>query len=413
VLGTTSTTTQVLGSGNNQNGLKADAPGGNVPQPVTTSWSYLPTYSVFCSNTGSDWFFPCSNVGYSASSEGTIDEGTIRTDWLSGDGGVGPGSGHLAVTYLDDTVSQPNVQALFNLMLAVGYVLLTPVLLLIGYQMLWASWTLGRANAMEAFGRLLLSIIALTASWELASMLITLSNTFNAAIVFLHVHHPYPTTQINNQSLTYTLDGESDPLSYRGIVIPISQWGCAMNDFMKILGQKLLTDMSGFIPFVGGLVKLGLGIYDAVDVFKHIGEFIELIFSIMLATQIFVRLILINYYILTGPVALACWALPGGTGPKVVAQWFKGFCSLLFVQGVQLFILTTLPLIVPSFPSLPSDTFGIVNIFFAQLPRIIVLTAVVQAPKMMGTGVTKAIAQAGTVAGGAVVAVGSAAYSVA
>jgi hypothetical protein len=380
----------------------------------TAPWgtAFPPSYSVLCSS-GSDWFFPCSNIGYSATSEGTIDEGMLRTDWLSGDGGVGHGSGHLAVTYLDDTISQPNIQALFNLMLGLGYVLLTPVLLLIGYQMLWASWTLGRAAIMEAFGRLLLSIIALAVSWQLASMLITLSNSVNTAVIFLHVHLPYPTTQIDGQNLTYTLDGESDPLSYRGIVIPISQWGCAMNDFMKILGTKLLTDMSGAIPFIGGLIKLGLGIWDAVDVFKHIGEFVELIFSIMLATQIFVRLILINYYILTGPVALACWALPGGTGPKVVAQWFKGFCSLLFVQGVQLFILTTLPLVVPSFPSLPADKFGIVNIFFAQLPRIIVLMAVVRAPKMMGTGATKAIAQAGTVAGGAVAAVGAAAYNIA
>ena len=96
----------------------------------------------------------------------------------------------------------------------------------------------------------------------------------------------------------------------------------------------------------------------------------------------------------------------------MVSQWFKGFCSLLFVQGVQLFILTTLPLVVPSFPDLPSDKFGVVNIFFAQLPRIIVLMAVVQAPKMVGTGATKAIAQAGKVAGGAVVAVGAAAYQI-
>ena len=373
---------------------------------------YPPTYEVFCSNTGSNWFFPCSNIGYLSSSEGKIDEGTIKTDWLSGDGGVGPGSGHLAVTYLDDTVSQPNVQALFNLMLGLGYVLLTPVLFLIGYQMLWASWTFGRATIMEAFGRLLLSIIALAISWELAGMLIALSNSVNAAVVFLHVHIPYPTTHINNQNLTYTLDGESDPLSYRGIVIPISRWGCVMNDFVKILGTKFASDMAAFIPFVGGLIKLALGIYDAVDAFKHIGEFLELILSIMLATQIFVRLILINYYILTGPVALACWALPGGVGQKVVSQWFKGFCSLLFVQGVQLFILTTLPLVVPSFPNLPADKFGIVDIFFAQLPRVIVLLAVVQAPKMVGTGATKAIAQAGKVAGGAVVAVGAAAYQI-
>jgi hypothetical protein len=147
-----------------------------------------------------------------------------------------------------------------------------------------------------------------------------------------------------------------------------------------------------------------------IDFAKHIGEFLMLIMSVMLCVQAFVRIILLNYYILVGPVVFACWGLPGGMGNNVVRQWAKGFASLLFVQTVQIFVLTTLPLIMPTFPTLPTDTFGLINVLLGQLPRVIVVVAAVQVPKMMGTQATRAIAQAGTVAGGAVAAAGAAAY---
>ena len=194
--------------------------------------------------------------------------------------------------------------------------------------------------------------------------------------------------------------------------MPVSRWGCALNDFMGILGQKFLTDMLGNIPFVGGVAKLVKGVWDAIEVFHHIGEFITLLFSINLCVQIFVRIVLINYYILTGPVVFACWALPGGTGQKILGQWFKGFVTLLLVQGLQVFILTTMPLLLPTFPPFADDRYGVINIFFSQLPRIIVLISTVQVPKMIGTGATRAMAQAGTVASGTVAAVGAAAYNV-
>ena len=105
-------------------------------------------------------------------------------------------------------------------------------------------------------------------------------------------------------------------------MIPISRWGCVMNDFMKILGTEACNRHGRLYSLCWRSGKACLGIYDAVDAFKHIGEFVELILSITLAVQIFVRMILVNYYVLTGPVALACWALPGGSRTK-------GRCSMV------------------------------------------------------------------------------------
>jgi len=363
-----------------------------------------------------------------------VAEGVIAKDWLSGDYDPHadsypitldsktsqpitlqpPEPGHLVYTYLNDTVYQPGIQILRPIMLVFGLVLITPVLILIGYQFIWASWTLGRANAMEAFGNIILSIAAIAISYELAAMLISLTNTFNIAVVNFHIAHGFPSISIDNQDTTFTLakQGETDPASFRGIVIPITRWGCVANDFVALLANKFWTDLAGNLPFVGGLIKFIGNVFNAIDVAKHIGEFVMLILTIMLCTQVFMRVLLLNYYILTGPLAFGCWGLPGGVGQKVVSSWTKGFVSLLFAQTAQIFVLATFPLILPPFPSFPSDRFGLLDVLFQALPRILVLSATIKVPTVMGTGATKAIAQAGTVVGGAVAAAGAAAMQV-
>jgi hypothetical protein len=372
-----------------------------------------PEYQVACSKNGSSWVFPCSD-----SKSGKINEAVLQSDWLSGNpGDAGPGGAekhpaHISVTYADETHSQTKLVSLYSLTLALGYALTVPTFILIGYQLLWASWTLGRVAAMEMLARLLLSILAVGISYELTTMLIGLSNVVSQGVVSLHASLGYPDVKLNGNELTYTLDGENDPSSFRGIVVPISRWGCVANKFMEILLQKIITQFLAFIPFVGGVLKLAKGIHDAVQALKDVGEFIALILSINFAVQVFVRVALVNYYILTAPVAFGCWGLPGGFGQRVVGQWFKGFCSLLFTQGIQLFVLTTLPLLLPDLPQLPTDSFGILNIVMRQLPRVIILLAVIKVPNMMGTRATKAIAQAGAVGSGAVAALGAAAYNV-
>ena len=325
-----------------------------------------------------------------------------------------PLSGHLEYTYLNDTVNQPGVAKLEPFTLEIGFALITPALVLIGYQFIWAAWTFGHANAMESFGRIILSVVAVGISFQVAAMLISLADAFNLGVVGLHANLGYPHITIDGQISTFTLEtqGETDAASFRGVVLPISRWGCIANDFVVLLADKFWTDASGFIPFVGGIIKFGASISNAIDAAKHIGEFAVLILSIALCVQVFIRLLLLNYYVLTAPLAFGCWGLPGGVGQKVVSSWVKGFCSLLFTQTVQLFVLTTFPLILPDFPSLPTDRWAILGTLCDALPRILVLVAVAYVPKVMGTKATQAIAQAGTVAGGAVVAAGGMAMNV-
>jgi hypothetical protein len=404
--------------------------------------SSIPALFIQCSPSDGGWAFPCSDQDATKNygggmpmisgenktqslDHGQVSENFIANDWLSGNAKSEadeddnprtrdlPQSGHLVHTYLKDTVAQSGIQKLSPYMLALGFALILPVLVLIGYQFLWASWTLGRANAMETLGRMILSIMGILASYQLASTLIFLINLFNIAIVDFHKAVPYTDVTIGSQTSTFTLkpQGEDDPLSFRGVVVPISRWGCIANDFVALVANKFWTDLSGFIPFFGGITKFIGNIFNVIDVAHHIGEFIVLLLSINLCTQVFTRIVLLNYYVLMGPVAFGCWGLPGGVGQKVVSSWTKGFLTLLFSQTAQVFVLTTFPLILPAFPNLPADRFGLLNTVFEALPRVLVLIAVIQVPKVMGTGATKAIAQAGTVAAGAVAAAGAAAMN--
>ncbi|HEX3643479.1 MAG TPA: hypothetical protein VHV10_19505, partial [Ktedonobacteraceae bacterium] len=397
-------------------------------EPSATNSSAVPLppiYEVECTVGNNGLYFPCSD-----DKDGNINQMAIEKDWLSGNGlqanddtanpvtGAYP-AGHLSTTYDKDTTSNPLLQHISSAMLALGYLMIAPIAILIGYQLLWASWTYQRATAVEDLGRLVLGIMAVAISFQLVTFMIGLTNLFNHAIVLLHIQMPYSSVglaTINDMTTTYMLKGDTDPASFRGIVQPLVRWGCTINIFMGILTSKFATDLAGAItPIFGGMISLFGRINDAIEIFHNIGNFGMLLLSISLCVQVYLRILFINYYIVMAPVVFACWALPGGTGRKVMGQWLKGLVAVLLVQTVQLFVLTTMPLLLPPFPPIEAQgtgAWGLLNTFLNQLPGILVLIATMQVPKMMGTGVTKAIAQAGTVAAGGVAAAATAAYNI-
>jgi hypothetical protein len=350
----------------------------------------------------------------------TANTDLLKEDWLSGDRGNAPDSGNLVFTPLSETVDSDNVRKLFGSMEAIAYALIVPVCVLIGYQLFLASWNGRMISLQDTIPRVLFSVVAIGLSYELVTMLIALFDVIDVAIVNMHVALPYPRGVLLGNTFSYgggVRGRASDPAtdidlaSYRDIVIPTNRWGCVVEDFVHLLSAKLAGDIVSFVPVFGGITQFAIGIADAIYLFEHLPEFAEFLFSVNLCAQLFVRIIMINYYILMAPVAFGCWGLPAGIGERVVGQWAKGFFSLLFVQTVQLFVLTTLPLIAPEFPNLPSP-YPLLNVVLQQVPSVVVLAVVIQIPKMMGGGMGRVMAQAGTVASGAVAAVGAAAYQI-
>jgi hypothetical protein len=128
----------------------------------------------------------------------------------------------------------------------------------------------------------------------------------------------------------------------------------------------------------------------------------------VLALQVFFRIILLNYYLLMGPLVFGCWALPRGVGQRVVRLWCKGFLTVLFLQVFQLFMLTTLPLLLPPMPQVTFDSLGIMQGLLLQFPLIFTLLVTVLVPRVLGASVAEAFGTAGSMAGGVVVSVGGA-----
>ncbi len=192
--------------------------------------------------------------------------------------------------------------------------------------------------------------------------------------------------------------------------MPMSRWGCAINDFIGIFSASFITNTLGsIIPLMGGLAPLAGHVTNMPDLIHRCAELVLAVLSFLLWVQVFVRIVLLNYYLLMAPLAFGCWALPGGVGQRVVRLWCKGFFTVVFLQVVQLFILTTLPLILPSLPQISGDSQGIMQSLLLQFPLILTLSVVLLVPRMLNTSAGKAFGTAGSMAGGVLSAVGTAA----
>lgn len=80
---------------------------------------------------------------------------------------------------------------------------------------------------------------------------------------------------------------------------------------------------------------------DFTDLFKNLQTLTDAlpmmrkILALMLLAQMIVRIFFINLYIVTAPLGIASWALPGKVGQPVTRLWLQGFLSTVFVQLVM------------------------------------------------------------------------------
>jgi hypothetical protein len=365
------------------------------------------------------WSFPCSDIQSSTGHGSQPSENVISKDWLSGDvaedtnaNTVSQG-GHFLSTYVADTYDFPQISTLFPYAEGLAFLLITPSVILLGYQIMLGASSFRHAGALEGFSHVLLGALAVTVSFELVQMLIQLEGSMTKAILLLHAQHPFPQTTVNGTPVPYTLPDATAPgepaTSYRAIVVPMSRWGCALNDFIGVFSVPFLENtFASVIPLLGGLAHLAGRATTISDLIHHIGRVVLVVLSILLWGQVFLRILLINYYILTAPLVFGCWALPGGVGQNVVRLWCKGFLTMLFVQVVQLFILTTLPLLLPTLPQISSDNMGILQGLLLQFPPILALCLTLIAPRFLGASMARALG----IAGGMIVAVGTVASQI-
>jgi hypothetical protein len=392
-----------------------------APQAQVRVVRGVPLYSEVCIRGG--FIFPCSDHLNLQDGSMQPSEQIIRADWLVGDVPVVVGSGryvalggHLVYTWSSDTYEAPQIMKLFGYMQGIAFFLLIPSIILVGYQIMLGVSSFRYANAFEGLARVVLGALAVFASYGLIAMLVSLETVAAAAVLLLHVQHPFPHVSVNGIPVPYVLTGTTPPeptISYRGIVVPISRWGCAINEFFGIFSVPFVNNTLGsIIPLMSGFTHLAGKALTMADVIHRISAMVVMALSVVLWIQAFVRIFLLNYYILTGPLAFGCWGLPGKVGQRVLRLWFKGFISVLFVQVFQLFILTMLPLILPSLPQIPTDSVGFIQSFMLEFPPILTLFVMLMAPRLLGASSAKAFGTAGSMAGGIMVAVGSATFQI-
>ncbi len=364
--------------------------------------------------------FPCSDLIKNGQPQ--PNENIIGQDWLSGDASTATGpnaphaAGHFTKTYPEDTYAFPEIATLFGYMEGLSFLLIGPSAMLLGYNIMLGASSFRYAGALEGLSRVLLGGLAVGVSFTLIQMLLNLESTVTIAIGQLHAELPFPRTVINGIPIPYTLATEPAnrfPGSYRGIIVPMSRWGCAANDFIGLFSPQFMTGtLASVVPIFGDFTHLAGTATSLSDMTQRIGQMVMMVLSILLWVQVFVRIIILNYYILTAPLSFGCWALPGGTGQRVVGIWFKGFFSVLFVQALQLFILTTLPLILPALPQIPADNVGLIQSFLLEFPPILALSVTLMAPTLIGASATKVLGTAGSMAGQTIIVIGNAASQV-
>jgi hypothetical protein len=373
-------------------------------------------FSVTCVRR--DLSFPCSDT---RGRRGKLlpNEALIRQDWLSGDipTSINPKAarqaGHVLYTYPEDTYASPAINAFFGYMQALAFFMLIPSLVLLGYSFLFRASSFRHAGTLEGLSRVLLGGMAVAVSFALVQMLINLETLVSTGIIQLHAEFPYPRAIVNGIPVPYTLVTEPYkrfPISYRGLVVPMSRWGCAANDFMGIFSSRFITgSIASVIPLAGDFAYLAGRSTNIIDLTSRVGEMTMAVLSILLWAQVFGRILALNYYILTAPLSFGCWAMPGGIGQRVVGLWFKGFFCVLFVQVLQIFILTTLPLILPTLPQISADSVGVMKGFLIEFPPILTLCVTVMAPTLIGASASKVLGMAGSLAGQTLVVIGTAA----
>lgn len=100
------------------------------------------------------------------------------------------------------------------------------------------------------------------------------------------------------------------------------------------------------------------------DNLQDLGDGLKVILKVMalmLMAQMVIRLFFIIFYIVTAPLGLACWALPGKVGQEATRLWLKGFISTVMVQFVMVVALIVMQLMAAAVLHFVSPADGTTN----------------------------------------------------
>ncbi|GHO78880.1 hypothetical protein KSD_66510 [Ktedonobacter sp. SOSP1-85] len=157
------------------------------------------------------------------------------------------------------------------------------------------------------------------------------------------------------------------------------------------------------------IIQNDLNFTDLFDNLQDLSNGLKIILKVMalmLMAQMIIRLFFIIFYIVTAPLGLACWALPGKIGQSVTNQWLKGFISTVMVQFVMVVALIIMQMMAGAilhFVTNPITTVDRMDIGPGQLDIFTLLKLMclcffwflIRIPSLLGTAPTRSMVLAG------------------
>ncbi|WP_201378724.1 hypothetical protein [Ktedonobacter sp. SOSP1-52] len=231
--------------------------------------------------------------------------------------------------------------------------------------------------------------------------------TFNAEIDdvykndFKYTHVPLQDFELEQNRLTQNMN----TLFYLGGVLPDSNGGpdnmgdaitySCENDATGTTFQ-LVPDKLDFTSLFDNLQSLG----DATQIMAKI-------LALMFLAQMIIRLFFINLYIITAPLGIACWALPGKVGQPIARLWLKGFISTVMVQFLMVVALIIIQVLLGNMLAFvggdPKHIIGnLSDGTLRDIMRIACLWFVSRIPSLAGNAPMRTLASAGQMMGQAV-----------
>jgi hypothetical protein len=222
------------------------------------------------------------------------------------------------------TTDNPVVQAALGAVQVIAFACITPLIVLIGLNVMNGAITMRFADGIQALSRLVPVAVGIGFSLTLVQFLFSLE-----------------------AALTQVFTSFFGNMDMSSVILPTSSWFGTLVMFLTL--GLALTVAKSFAPLLISVLGTGItvGVFIAVAaegaiysvLIIEIPRLILVIFAMGLCVQILMRIVLVNFYIIMSPLAIVASLLPGRSGVGFTRDWILGFLSLLASQFAQVVVL--------------------------------------------------------------------------
>ncbi|WP_201378722.1 hypothetical protein [Ktedonobacter sp. SOSP1-52] len=254
-----------------------------------------------------------------------------------------------------DTVDNPQVKELWTGILLIVDAFIALVLVLNGIRVIFSGIVFRFDKVVEELPGIFLAIIAAHLSITFIMAFLGLNNilvydTYQWAGKYIFQHNgvsvdegnkPFTVNIVIGKGLHGTPEYDNLPDDLKKDCPYTSVWDEKVLTFLKDhhwFGTYYCKNLPADAIINSIILQKDLNFTDLFDNLQDLSNGLKIILKVMalmLMAQMIIRLFFIIFYIVTAPLGLACWALPGKIGQSVTNLWLKGFISTVMVQFIM------------------------------------------------------------------------------